>query len=313
MNKPGLCGAREVLRWGLLVLAVGASLVAWPAGTRLPAGRVTPDLLSALRGTDHVEITVELTSKWQSATRTNRYSHTVTCVMGTADWYIAGDFLKNAHVEYWCAGTNVVERKVITSSMHLQRAKDFVSQEVLGRNSRVVPGTYPYRGETLVRVRPWTEPFGYGLERVVWLAFCSGRYLDQDDRQIPMPVGPFSLARGYSDKTVVFDSDLGLPKEVRLYAADGQLVCEYEVRKTTNPRGCLLPVEFRLIQYGQPTEGRAPFPGSTTTVVGKVTSIKQGKRPLIPEEGLERIEDRATAALNSPPRVPSPPAPGGSH
>jgi hypothetical protein len=200
--------------------------------------------------------------------------------------------MKNARVEYWLVGTNVVERKVITSSMYLQQAKEIISEKILRQKPKsAIIHTYPRSGETTVRARPWLEPFGYGLERAVWLAFCSGHYLEQDGRQIPMPLGHFSKAGGYSDKTIVFKNDPGLPKDVQLYATDGQLVCEYEVLRVTNHHGRVFPLEFRLIQHGSSARGSARVSGSKTVLLGRVTSIRIGKRPAVPEVALEEIEE----------------------
>src|ERR1051325_4468203 len=100
-------------------------------------------LIPTIRAAEYVEITTELNSTWISPPITNYFSNTATCVIGTNDWYISGDFLKNAHVEYWLVGTNVVERKVITSSMYLQQAKDIISEKLLRQNPRSLIGSYP--------------------------------------------------------------------------------------------------------------------------------------------------------------------------
>lgn len=247
-------------------------------------------LATTIRGAEYVEITTELNFTWHSPTRTNHHSYFATCIVGTNDWFIAGDSLNNADVEYWLVGTNVVERKVITTSMYLQQAKDIVSEKILGKKPPTIRGSYPRPGETFITVRPWQEPFGYASERAIWLAFCSGRYLKQQGRQVPMPLGYFSGACGYSDKTVLFEKNSDLPKDVGLYATNGQLVCEYKVLRATNYLGRVFPLEFRLVQHGSPNRGNAPTTTSKSVLVGKVTAMKIGKRPEVPDQAWTQID-----------------------
>jgi hypothetical protein len=99
--------------------------------------------------------------------------------------------------------------------MYFEQAKDFVSEKILRQKPRSpILSSYPRAGETVTIIHPSPsgQPAFHGSEGVVWLAFCSGNYLKQFDRQIPMPIGPSSLAFGYSDKTVLFEGDSGLPK-----------------------------------------------------------------------------------------------------
>ena len=66
----------------------------------------------AIRAADYVEIAVELKSTWTSQSKTNHHSRTARCVVGTNDWYTAGNFLENAEAHYWLIGTNVIERRI---------------------------------------------------------------------------------------------------------------------------------------------------------------------------------------------------------
>ena len=189
------------------------------------------------RAADYTEIMVELNSTWRSRTLTNHHSVAATCIVGSSNWFFSGDFQKNAKVDYWLIGTNVVEYQTITSSMYVAQAKEFVSEKILGEKPRSpMIHSYPRAGETFTTVHPSPrgQPAFHGAEGVVWLAFCSGNYLKRLDRQIPMPVGPSSQAFGYGDKTVQFDDPPGLPKSMELFATNGILTCEYEVLATTN-------------------------------------------------------------------------------
>jgi len=233
---------------------------------------------------DHVEIRIRLQTTWASPTVTNEYEGTAICVLGTNDWYISGEFLKNARVEYWLTGTNVLERKMITSNMYGQRAKDFIS-ETLGDGKRRVVGSYPAKGESYTKVRPWIEPFGYGTERAVWLGFCSGTFLRIPNRQVPLPLGHSSEARGFEDETVYHDDDkfhVSPPKSVVLLSTNKAVVCRYEVVTSTNIFGRILPTEFRVVQYG--ITGNQTIAGSKSTLVGKLESVRPCQRPSLPDK-----------------------------
>lgn len=246
-----------------------------------------------IQAAEEMEIKVELESTWQSPTTTNHHrAPTVTCIVGTNGWYISGDFSKNAKTDYWLVGTNVIEHTLITSSMFAERAKDFVSEKILQHKPRSpILMSYPRAGQTFTKVypSPLGQPVFGGMAGVVWLAFCSGDYLKQAGRQVPMPIGPSSQAFGYSDKTVTFADSVGLPKSVDLFATNGTLVCHYQVLKTTNFLGQTIPIQFQVVQLGQPANGDARL-GSTSDLRGRVISLQRGKRPELPQELREKLE-----------------------
>ena len=159
-------------------------------------------------------------------------------------------------------------------------------------------GSYPISGETSITIHwsPLGQPVGHGLENVVWLAFCSGAYLKQSERQIPMPIGRSSHAFGYSDKRVAFDDYYGLPKSVELYATNGDLACEYNVLETTNFLGRTFPLRFRVIQKGSPSDGSIRFT-SQTEVLGRVKSIKQGRVPELSDEMRKKVQSSMTGII----------------
>ena len=47
------------------------------------------------RAADYIEITVQLNTKWLSQRSTNHHSVIATSIVGSTDWFISGDFLKN--------------------------------------------------------------------------------------------------------------------------------------------------------------------------------------------------------------------------
>src|SRR6185503_709755 len=173
-----------------------------------------------------------------------------------------------------------IERQTITSSMYLKQAEDLISEK-LGKK-RPFPGlSYPPKGEIRMRTNSWLEPFGYGVERSAWLAFCSGSFLRAPGREIPLLIGHFSQSRGYSDKTVLLDehSTFSLPKTVDLFSEDGSLASHYEVLSSTNVFGRTFPLQFHLTQY------RNPLPHDTVqyNLRGSVISIKPCDAPAGPE------------------------------
>jgi len=97
------------------------------------------------------------------------------------------------------------------------------------------------------------------------------------------------LAFGYSDRTTVFDDAFGLPKSVKLFATNGEQVCEYEVLQATNFFGRTFPLKFRLVQFGQPYSGMALME-SKSELTGSVTSIQIGKQPKLPDEVRKKVE-----------------------
>jgi hypothetical protein len=242
----------------------------------------------------YTEIMVELNSTWRSPTLTNHHSVVATCIVGSNDWYFSGDFTQNARVDFWLIGTNVVEYSTITSSMYVEQAREYVGEKILGEKPHTVAlSSYPRAGETFTTIHPSPlgQPVFSGMGGVVWLAFCSGDYLKQPDRQIPMPIGPSSDAFGYADKTAAFDDPFGLPKSVKLFATNGTLTCEYEVLAATNFLGRTFPLNFRVSQLGQPADGAARFTNSATHLEGQVLSIKPGKGRELPDEVRQKLQE----------------------
>jgi len=235
-----------------------------------------------------VDIAAELKSTCHSQRGDKTHNFTVRCVAGTNTWHVEGNFVESANVAYWLDGTNVIVHLVITSSEYLRQIGEFASEHVLGRNPGPSSGVihyHPKKGRSFTEVHPSPggQPAGQGTANVAWLAFCSGPYLKQSGRQVPLPVGPSEQAWGYTDKTEVFADALGLPKHTELYSLDEQLVCDYQVIRSTNFLGWTIPLQFKLIQHGAPSNGKADF-SSTTELMGKVTSISVGEEPMLPGE-----------------------------
>ncbi len=232
-------------------------------------------------GGDYLEITVELKSKWESSTMTNFNEATARCVVSTNDWYITGDFVRNAKEEYWLAGSNIIKRRTITSSMYLEQAKDFVLEKLGKQKTQAIAISYPHAGETYTSVHSWREPPFGGMDGPVWFAFCSGKYLKEKGRTVRMLIGPGSSENKFPDKTVVYADGMGLPRSFRLFNSKGESVCEYDVLETTNIPGGTFPLRFQVIQYGNATY--ASRSSGKSVLQGEVRSITVETMPEMPK------------------------------
>lgn len=233
------------------------------------------------RAADWVELKVDLDYTWQSQARTNRHKINATCIVGSTDWFISGNFSKFQHARYWLVGTNEVERTENRVQKLLEDAR------LAGPIA-----SYPKSDEPFIRIYPCPQgkPVFNGVAGLVWLALCSANYLGQPDRQIPMPISVSPEAYGYLDRTILLQQGLGLPKRVVLFKWDGvQPVCKYEVLEATNYLGRVFPLKFSLIQSRQPVDGAERF-SSLVDVRGEVSSIGPGKLPDIPPEARMRLE-----------------------
>jgi len=266
----------------LLVVLLACGLVEF-GHSPFSSGR-SAEIVRKPAGDTYVEITAELNSTWISGALTNQHQKKATCIVGRNTWFISGDFLENAREDYWRMGQKVIEERTITSSMYVKQAKEFVAEKVLGEKRQMaVIGKYPHAGEKFTRTHD--EPAGEGMAKVIWLAFCSGNFLNQRDRAIPLPIGPSHADSVFSDKTERFEDDQGLPKRVELYLKD-QLACEYQVLESTNFIGRSFPVKFRIFQKGVQYGHILP---SKTELIGKLVSIRVAEEPKVPKEVLERL------------------------
>ena len=202
---------------------------------------------------------------------------TVRCVVGTNTWMMEFDS-ENARTTYWFTGTNIIEHMVIT--------KEIPNRPRVGKRF-----THTFQSSDGNPGRPVRVPDIMGAGSVCWLSFCSGSFLKRDGRQI-FPPSPFwkesSLVYSrWSDKTTAFADGLGLPKSVDLIATNNQPIFQYQVHKSTNVLGWNFPLEFYCFQF---------LPAGTNlwklalTAKGRLTSIKEGTKPEIPAEVLERVE-----------------------
>jgi hypothetical protein len=235
-----------------------------------------------------VELTAEIEIVWwgchgRNPPSINSKTYTARCVVGTNTWLIEGDFLMNAKDTWWFTGTNLIEQTLITKD-----TAHATTKEVSGISSFAM--SVPPKGSRNIRTFDSTDgnpgrPVRVGdlmsePGKIAWLAFCSGSFLKQQGRHIPLPsdiwkeVLPASWET--TEKTTTFEDELGLPERIVLYTSNNQPVLQYRATLSTNVLDWNFPLEFYLAQYG---------PAGTNawelhlTAKGTVTSIGIGSKP----------------------------------
>jgi hypothetical protein len=234
--------------------------------------------------------------------RFEEYAQTIHVVVGTNSWQMDGDFCSNCEATYWFTDNRIIEHTKITKmpetdGVELSEAE---LNRIIGAESTKVYDCPDGNPNLPTDTRAW------GLEllgQIGWIAFCSGPYLQREGHEVFPPSSLWKQlipARAFLDRTVRFNDSFGLPKRMELYATNSpniQPVVQYRVFNSTNILGWEFPLEFRISQYCP-----APLPGSPGIVTGtngweieftargKVTSIREGAKPQIPENVLRAAE-----------------------
>lgn len=221
------------------------------------------------------------------------------CTLGINEWRIDEEFVPHS-LRVWCFdGTNVYERTQLKDSW---TASTNVGGIPLTPQLRAIA-----RSNVTVTIWPSQDghPLGHLGVNIAWLAFCSGPYLKQPGRDLPMPATEIRLdplAFAYADSVQVFDDALGLPQSVELRASvdrywkshddpkpgrrypavrdpqralgipEGALAFRYVVEATTNVAGRILPLRFTYTRFKFDVEGNpSPFIGG----IGRLLSVGQ--------------------------------------
>jgi hypothetical protein len=207
----------------------------------------------------YVELTAKIeTVSWNREGASRMEPWEVRCVVGTNTWQMEGLFLQGAKSTSWFKGTNLVQIHELSNPVgENQRLLDYTD----GPDRHIQVATPSgQRWETIsvsvdgnpsrpVRQRDLLTLHG----RIAWLAFCSGPCLKREGRRLYPPSDFWkqvvSAPAGFSDRTVVFEDGLGLPKSMHLQATNGFPVLQYGVSSSTNVCGWEFPQEFYLAQY----------------------------------------------------------------
>lgn len=240
----------------------------------------------------------------------------VVCVVGTNEWRIQMQFLRNAAEEWYADGTNVYRRHQI-------------NRDIPKPTTIPMPAVLPYEeAKDMVFLdiipSPGGHPLGHLGVNIAWTAFCSGGYLRRPGRIIPLPTTIVRMspdAFGYRDETEVFSDDLGLPQTIDLFTSktlyleglqderltlstavarerrqqnvrweDGQLRFHYEVMQATNFLAWTFPAEFAFAGYGPDGNGQWRKSVSGT---GRLVSLSKSDKPpsLVEAIGLAKVTD----------------------
>jgi hypothetical protein len=219
-----------------------------------------------------------------------RRNYSFKCVTGKNTWFIENDFIIVGNEVWGFDGANV-HRKVElieTDTLTNQPTKSLGLEKALTNIT------------TSIRPSPGGHPLGNLGVNIPWLVFCSGSFLKQTERIVPLPTTDISGAVDafvYADKTEIFDDEFGLPRSIDLFTSralyektvrDGRvpqkapaeaLKFHYEVVEFTNFSGWTLPLKFAYTSYTEGADGKwRPIVGGA----GAVTTIREGSRPVFP-------------------------------
>lgn len=261
-----------------------------------------------------VEISAEIQTVTYRSGHTNdaaravRKTFSLVCIVGTNEWRIDNNFPVNAEVKWLFDGTNVYENLHLTNQPAAQ---------MTARLRELKLASVPFeqsKSNVIVTITPSIDghPLGNVGVNIPWLAFCSGTYLKRPGRLLPLPVATLRHAPdgfGYSDRTVTFEDDLGLPRSVDLFTSKSRyeasvsnfihktfhgtrdaeigkhktsgfsediLKFHYAVTKSTNFLGWNFPLQFEYLQNEPGGDGNwVPRYGG----FGKVISIRASAKP----------------------------------
>ena len=148
-------------------------------------------------------------------------------------------------------------------------------------------GDVPHVGERFTRAYDSAakRPL-FGIAHISWLAFCSGSFLKSEGRRIQLPFPTQIKEADCSDRTQVFNDELGLPERVEVYREDKDLVFLYAVGQSTNFASWNIPVRFDVMQYAY-SDQMPVWRGAATLI-----SISKATEPVVPPEVMEQMDRR---------------------
>lgn len=248
---------------------------------------------SAYVGAQQVELTTQIETVFWSDEGARARDRITRCVIGTNTWLIEPESDSYQKQTWLFNGTNLISQTLVIGypSKHpelYERNHPGHEASIGQRFTNIVAfrDRNPFRPVRAADI-PWSLD-----TKISWLAFCSGSLLNREGRLL-FPPSEFwkqrmDTASGFTDRTVVFQDDLGLPKRMELYTTSGQLAFEYSVLSSTNLLGWNVPLEFYLNQYGWPgsKEWRVYY-----TAKGKVTAISSPARSELPTDNERPTEE----------------------
>lgn len=207
----------------------------------------------------------------------NTKQHVLRCVVGKELWQIENLTRTNVTESTWLVQGMLV-RQVSYKSAYDSEPDD-TSLRSYRRNVRpasMLPTPDGYPGSEL-------------LVNLPWFVFCSGPYLQQSTRGVPLPTAaPGRTVFGFTNVTAFFADGFGLPRTAVFYETPRQIKGRYDVSQSTNVLGWNFPLAFTAEEREPDRFGKW---NRTLTVNGRVTSVRAVPKLEVPEDILERIEN----------------------
>jgi hypothetical protein len=251
---------------------------------------------------------------------TNTGSWSASVVIASNQWRIESGMPENATGLWFCDGTNVFYKADIHYPADIPNSPPLVAKNTgPSKNVVVIPGIHPM------------GDFGANL---IWLAYCSGDYLQSTNRLLPLPGGePRHDIRLFAveDKTVLSASSPFLPanieflvnnanaanateyhlvfrsvkrKPIPLRGINGAFAASYMVEQFTNYSGWTIPAAFKYAQTNFPeglkASGVGYFVAGTVTKISETTAPKpllENGKPSFVEDTRFRHPDRLVDSL----------------
>jgi len=206
----------------------------------------------------------------------NTRVHSIRCVVGKDLWQIEN-----------LSRTNITESTWLLQGM-LVRQISYNSIYDSAPDDTGIRSTRRFSRPASMLATPDGYPGSELLVNLPWFAFCSGPYLKQTTRGVPLPTAaPERPAFGYTNETTLFADSFGLPRRAVFYAAPRQIKGRYEVQQSTNVLGWNFPLAFTAEQHEPDRLGKW---SRTLSVNGRVTSIRSVSKLEVPEDILERLQ-----------------------
>lgn len=240
-------------------------------------------LAGSARAAQFVEITARIdVTQWRYQEETglplrNTRSYSIRCVTGKDHWLIENLSRSNIIDSTWML------QGLLVRQISYNYGQDSTTDE---------PGLRSYRRNARPASMLATLDGYPGSELMVnvpWFAFCSGTFLQQTKRGVPLPTAaPDQTVFGFTNEISRFPDNFGLPRSAAFYLPPRQLKARYDVSQSTNVLGWNIPLAFTAEQHEPDRFGKWK---RDLTVNGHVTSIRSVSKLEVPEDILERIEN----------------------
>jgi len=188
-------------------------------------GNATSTAIGSTASDRNLRISGQFEQFWESASSksaaSNSLSTSFVCVLDGNGWWIDLQWPSGTSQRWQFDGTNLYQKIIARTSETTLIGGDLPPKS----SGRIFTNNSVNSSKEVSSVHVFSGlggcPFDDYYINIPWLAFCSGDYLKNPDRVIPLPTvdahhSPDSLA--YKDNTETYADALGLPKSVRLLA-----------------------------------------------------------------------------------------------